>query len=71
MRALILAATILGILASANAAKAYDGYNPSQFISGGKVPQNPPVASSRDFGPYYGTGTGSSWVPSAAKVLST
>lgn len=49
---------------SANTAKAFDGYNPGQFIAGAKVPQNPPVASTRDFGPFYGTGTGSGWVPS-------
>jgi ABC-type phosphate transport system substrate-binding protein len=44
--------------------KAFDGDNPSLFVTGPKTPDNPPVASTRDFGPFYGTGTGSSWVPS-------
>ena len=49
---------------STNTAKAFDAYNPALFALGNKVPVNPPVASSRDFGPFYGTGTGASWVPS-------
>jgi ABC-type phosphate transport system substrate-binding protein len=51
---------------SGNGKKAYDAHDPSQYISGSRVPDNPPVASSRDFGPYYGSGTGSSWVPAAS-----
>jgi len=54
----------VGVGAS-NGLKAYDGNSPALFLAGSKKPDNPPVASTRDFGPFYGTGTGSSWVPSA------
>jgi ABC-type phosphate transport system substrate-binding protein len=49
---------------STNTAKAFDNYNPGLFTTGDKIPEDPPVASSRDFGPFYGTGTGAGWVPS-------
>jgi ABC-type phosphate transport system substrate-binding protein len=51
---------------SSNGIKTYDAYNPATFVSGSKTPDNPPVASTRDFGPYYGSGTGSGWVPSSS-----
>jgi phosphate transport system substrate-binding protein len=51
---------------SGNALKAYDAHDPSQLISGGKKPDDPPVASTSDFGPFYGAGTGSSWVPASS-----
>ncbi len=50
---------------STNGLKAYDAYSPSLYIASAKKPDNPPVASTRDFGPFFGTGTGASWVPSA------
>ncbi len=49
---------------STNTLKALDADNPSLFVFGNKVPQVPPVGSTRDFGPFYGTGTGAGWVPS-------
>lgn len=51
---------------SSNTAKAFQGNNPALFVSGNKIPENPPVASTRDFGPYYGTGTGANWRPSGS-----
>jgi phosphate transport system substrate-binding protein len=40
----------------------YVAEDPQQFNIG-RVPDNPPVPSTSDFGPFYGTGTGSTWVP--------
>ena len=48
---------------SGNGLKAIDNNDPSLFVSGPKTPDKVPVPSTRDFGPFYGTGTGSSWVP--------
>jgi len=49
---------------SGNGLKAFDNGDPSQYISGARTPDNPPVASTSDFGPFYGTGTGATWAPS-------
>jgi ABC-type phosphate transport system substrate-binding protein len=38
------------------------GDNASEF-SRGRAPDNPPVASTSDFGPFFGTGTGAGWAP--------
>jgi len=35
----------------------------TQAFNVGRVPDNPPVASTTTFGPFYGTGTGAGWVP--------
>ena len=48
---------------SGNGLKAIDGNDASLFVSGSKKPDAVPVPSTRDFGPYYGTGTGATWVP--------
>lgn len=48
---------------SGNGLKALKGNDPSLYVTNGKTPDKVPVPSTRDFGPYYGTGTGSSWVP--------
>ncbi len=53
---------------STNGIKAYDADSPALLIAGAKTPDNPPVASTRDFGPFYGTGTGSSWKPSSTST---
>jgi ABC-type phosphate transport system substrate-binding protein len=48
---------------SGNGLKALDANDPSLYVSGSKTPDKVPVPSTSDFGPYYGTGTGSTWVP--------
>jgi len=48
---------------SGNGKKALDSYSPSLYVSGPKKPDNPPVPSTRDFGPFYGLGTGPNWTP--------
>lgn len=48
---------------SGNGLKAIDNNNSALYVSGGKKPDAVPVPSTRDFGPFYGTGTGASWVP--------
>ena len=48
---------------SGNGLKALDNNDPSLYVSGGKKPDAVPVPSTRDFGPFYGTGTGATWVP--------
>jgi len=48
---------------SGNGLKALDNNAAADYVSGPKTPDNPPVPSTRDFGPFYGTGTGSTWVP--------
>src|SRR6266702_6236058 len=48
---------------SGNGLKALDNNDASLFVSGGKKPDGVPVPSTRDFGPYYGTGKGAAWVP--------
>jgi len=53
---------------SGNGLKALDGYDPSQFISGAKVADKVPTPSGRDFGAFYGTGTGTAWVPDGAST---
>jgi ABC-type phosphate transport system substrate-binding protein len=50
---------------SGNGQKAIDANDSSLLIASSKVPDAVPVASTIDFGPYYGTGTGSTWVPAA------
>jgi ABC-type phosphate transport system substrate-binding protein len=47
---------------SGNGKKAYDAYSASLYTSGSRTPDSVPVASTRDFGPFFGTGTGASWV---------
>jgi len=51
------------VVGSGNGLKALDNDDASLFVSGGKKPDAVPVPSTRDFGPYYGTGKGASWVP--------
>jgi ABC-type phosphate transport system substrate-binding protein len=51
---------------SGNAQKAIDANDPSLLIVSNKKPDAVPVGSTRDFGPFYGTGTGASWVPAAS-----
>ncbi len=48
---------------SGNGKKALDTYNPANYVAGSKKPDNPPVPSGRDFGAFYGAGTGSGWAP--------
>jgi ABC-type phosphate transport system substrate-binding protein len=48
---------------SGNGLKALEFNDASQYVSGGKTPDKVPVPSTKDFGPFYGTGTGSTWVP--------
>jgi len=48
---------------SGNGLKAIDGNDASLFVSGSKKPDAVPVPSTADFGPFYGTGTGATWVP--------
>ncbi|HWC62050.1 MAG TPA: substrate-binding domain-containing protein, partial [Rhizomicrobium sp.] len=50
---------------SGNGKKAFVNHDSSNLTDGPKAPDNPPVASSTDFGPYYGTGTGAGWVKDA------
>jgi len=50
---------------SGNGVKALDAHDASLYVTGSKKPDAVPVASTRDFGPFYGTGTGASWVPGA------
>ena len=47
---------------SGNGLKALDTNSAANFVSGPKTPDAVPVPSTRDFGPFYGTGTGSAWV---------
>jgi len=48
---------------SGNGQKAIDANDSSLLITSSKVPDAVPAASTRDFGPFYGTGTGASWAP--------
>ena len=48
---------------SGNGLKALEFNDANQYVSGGKTPDKVPVPSTKDFGPFYGTGTGSTWVP--------
>jgi len=48
---------------SGNGLKALDNNDPSLYVSGSKKPDAVPVPSTRDFGPFYGEGTGATWVP--------
>jgi len=48
---------------SGNAVKALDLGDPSQLVSGMKTPDKVPTPSGRDFGAFYGTGTGAEWTP--------
>jgi phosphate transport system substrate-binding protein len=49
---------------SGNGLKALETNSAAAYVSGPKTPDNPPIASTTDFGPYYGTnsGTGSTFV---------
>ena len=48
---------------SGNGLKGLENADPSLYVSGSKVPDAVPVPSTDDFGTFYGTGTGLSWVP--------
>jgi len=48
---------------SGNGKAALDSYDPSKYVQNNKKPDAVPVPSTRDFGPFYGTGTGSGWTP--------
>jgi ABC-type phosphate transport system substrate-binding protein len=48
---------------SGNGKSAIDNYAPANLTAGPRTPDNPPVPSGRDFGAFYGTGEGTSWVP--------
>jgi ABC-type phosphate transport system substrate-binding protein len=48
---------------SGNGLKALEGNDPSLYVTGGKTPDKVPVPSTRDFGPFYGTGKGKTWTP--------
>jgi phosphate transport system substrate-binding protein len=48
---------------SGNGLKALETNNPLNYVAGPKTPDAVPVAASRDFNPFYGTGFGSTWVP--------
>jgi len=54
---------VLYLGVGSNGLKAIDANESSLLVSSNKVPDAVPVGSTRDFGPYYGTGTGASWVP--------
>jgi phosphate transport system substrate-binding protein len=54
---------------SGNGKKSLIHHDSSLFVSGARTPDNPPVASTSDFGPFYGSGTGASWVPSSSSGL--
>ena len=54
---------------SGNGLKALETNSPAAYTSGPKTPDNPPVPSTRDFGPFYGTGTGANWVPDTTGTL--
>jgi len=47
---------------SGNGLKGLETNSALAYVSGPKTPDTVPVPSTRDFGPFYGTGTGSSWV---------
>lgn len=51
---------------SGNGKKAFDAHDANLYVSGSRVPDSPPVPSTRDFGPFYGSGTGCSWNPAAS-----
>jgi ABC-type phosphate transport system substrate-binding protein len=51
---------------SGNGKSALTSYNAANYVAGPRTPDNPPVPSTRDFGPFFGTGTGASWVPGTA-----
>ncbi|HWU56448.1 MAG TPA: substrate-binding domain-containing protein, partial [Rhizomicrobium sp.] len=46
---------------SGNGKKGFVNHDASQYSSGGKIPDSVPVPSTSDFGPFYGTGTGTGW----------
>jgi phosphate transport system substrate-binding protein len=48
---------------SGNGVKAVDAHDPSLYVTGSKTPDAVPTPSGSDFGAFYGTGTGASWVP--------
>lgn len=50
---------------SGNGKTAFINHDPSRFTDGPRVPDAVPVPSTSDFGPFYGTGRGSSWIPNA------
>jgi ABC-type phosphate transport system substrate-binding protein len=48
---------------SGNGKNSLTHHDAALYVSGNRTPDDPPVASTRDFGPFYGTGTGTSWSP--------
>ena len=48
---------------SGNGKKALVNHDASQYVSGSRVPDAVPVPSTNDFGPFFGTGAGSTWTP--------
>jgi phosphate transport system substrate-binding protein len=48
---------------SGNGVSALDTHTSSNYVAGNKKPDAVPTPSGRDFGAFYGTGTGTSWVP--------
>jgi phosphate transport system substrate-binding protein len=48
---------------SGNGLKALDAHDASLYVTGNKKPDGTPTPSGRDFGAFYGTGTGKSWLP--------
>lgn len=54
--------TYVGV-GSGNGKKAFINHDSSLLVSGSRKPDNPPIASPNDVGPFYGTGTGAAWVP--------
>jgi ABC-type phosphate transport system substrate-binding protein len=47
---------------SGNGKKALNTHNAGAFTDGPRTPDAVPVPSTSDFGPYFGTGTGATWV---------
>ena len=50
---------------SGNGKAAFVNHDPSRLTDGPRTPDAAPVPSTRDFGPFYGKGTGAGWVPNS------
>jgi ABC-type phosphate transport system substrate-binding protein len=50
---------------SGNGVSALDNHDATKYVASNKKPDAIPTPSGSDFGAFYGTGTGSSWVPAA------
>lgn len=53
-------------LGSGNGRAAFVNRDPSRLTDGPTLPDPAPVPSTMDFGPFYGTGRGTSWAPNGA-----